>query len=98
MQTAKEMRGKIVGRAAADKEFRALLIRNPKQAIRQELGVNIPASMSIKVYEESRTTAHLVLPPFSRLDKSDLEAIAMTSGGARIDAFRRWFEELISSW
>ena len=45
----------------------------------QELGVTMPASLSIGVHEESGTTAHLVLPPDSKLSEGDLQAV---SGGA----------------
>ena len=36
----------------------------------------MPASLSIGVHEESSTTAHLVLPPDSKLSESDLQAVA----------------------
>ena len=83
METPKEMRMKIVGRATEDADFRARLLSDPKGAIGQELGVTIPESLSIGVHEESGTTAHLVLPPDSRLSESDLQAVA---GGATYDA------------
>ena len=89
----------IVGRASEDADFRVWLLSDPKGAIEQELGVTIPAWLSIKVHEESGTTAHLVLPPDSRLSESDLQAVA---GGRRYKS--RWLqmmdglEELIRSW
>ena len=76
METSKEMRMKIVGKAAGDADFRARLLGDPKGAIEQELGVTIPATMSIEVHEERGTTAHLVLPPASKLSEDDLQAVA----------------------
>ena len=76
METPKEMRMKIVGKAAGDADFRARLLGDPKGAIEQELGVTIPASMSVEVHEERGTTAHLVLPPASKLSEDDLQAVA----------------------
>ena len=76
METPNEMRAKIVGKAAEDAEFRARLLGDPKGAIGQELGVAIPASMSIEVHEEDRATAHLVLPPDSKLGVGDLAEVA----------------------
>ena len=76
METAKEMRTKVVDRAAGDADFRALLLSDPKEALEQELGVAIPASMSIRVHEDDATTAHLVLPPDSKLSQDDLQAAA----------------------
>ena len=77
METPEEMRAKIVGKAAEDAEFRARLLSDPKGAIEQELGVTIPASLSLKVHEEdSDATVHLVLPPGSKLSEGDLQAVA----------------------
>ena len=84
METAKEMRVRIVDKAAEDEDFRARLLDDPKGALEEELGVAIPASMSIEVHEESVETAHLVLPPDSRLSEGDLRTAAggfiMTEG------------------
>ena len=84
METPNEMRMKIVGKAIGDAEFRARLLGDPKGAIGQELGVTIPASLSVEVHEEDSTTAHLVLPPDSKLSEGDL---AQVSGGYSWDDF-----------
>ena len=76
METASEMRKKVVGKAVTDADFRARLLSDPKGAIGQELGVTIPESMSIEVHEESETTAHLILPPESKLSEEELKAVA----------------------
>ena len=83
METPNEMRAKIMGKAAEDAEFRARLLGDPKGAIEQELGVTVPASLSIEVHEEDGATAHLILPPDSRLNEGDLQAVV---GGATYDA------------
>ena len=80
METPNEMRTKVVDKATGDAEFRAQLISDPRGALKQELGVSIPASMAIEVHEESKETAHLILPPSSRLSEDDLQAV---SGGTR---------------
>ena len=80
METPSEIRAKIVGKAAEDADFRARLLSDPKAAIEQELGVAIPASLSVEVHEEGGATAHLVLPPDSRLSDGDLQTVA---GGRR---------------
>ena len=91
METPSEMRMKIVGKATEDADFRARLLGDPKGAIGQELGVSIPASMSIKVHEDSGTTAHLVLPPDSRLSEADLQMA--TGGGYQIDVSNVDYDE-----
>ena len=86
METASEMRAKIVNKATEDADFRARLLGDPKGAIGQELGVTIPASMSIEVHEDGGETAHLVLPPDSKLNEHDLDAV---SGGYSWEDFKR---------
>ncbi len=76
METAKEMQARIVGKAAEDSDFRARLLSDPKGAIEQELGVTIPASLSVEVHEESGATAHLVLPPDSKLSEGEMQTVA----------------------
>ena len=93
METAKEMQAKIVGKATADADFRTRLLSDPKGAIGQELGVNIPASLSIEVHEESATTAHLILPPNSRLSESDLQAVAGATGEPLTEEQKRQLHE-----
>ena len=88
METPNEMRAKIVGKATEDADFRARLVSDPKEAIGQELGVTMPAALSVVVHEEREATAHLVLPPRSNLSESDLQAIA--GGGSMGDIGRIW--------
>ena len=78
METANEMREKVIGKAGQDADFRARLVSDPKGAIEETLGVTIPRSLSVQVHEESGTTAHLVLPPGGSLSEEELSAI---SGG-----------------
>ena len=81
MESTKEMHARIARKATADAGFRARLLNNPKETIERELGVDIPASLSIEVHEESDTTAHLVLPPDSKLSERELETVAGGDNG-----------------
>lgn len=63
METSEEMRARIVDKATEDADFRARLLDDPKGTLARELGIAIPASLSVEVHEESGETAHLVLPP-----------------------------------
>ena len=76
MQTAHEMRTRIVDKAASDAGYRARLLDDPRAAVGDELGVSIPDSLTIRVHEEDAGCAHLVLPPSSRLHDTDLGAVA----------------------
>ena len=76
MLTPDEMRAKIVDKAAEDADFRALLLSDPKSAVEQELGLDIPSGFNVEVHEEGGNTAHLVLPPPSSLGEDELRALA----------------------
>ena len=84
METPKEMRAKVMDKAATDADFRARLLSDPKAALAQELSVTIPDSLIVEVHEESGATAHLVLPPHSKLSEGDLQAVA---GGGTIGGY-----------
>ena len=75
MQTAHQMRARIIDKAASDADFRARLLDDPRGAIADELGVSIPDSLSIHVHEEDAASGHLVLPPSSILDEPELGAV-----------------------
>ena len=76
MQTPHEMRTRIIEKAGNDPDYRARLIDDPRAAVAAELGVTIPNALTIKVHEEDAGSAHLVLPPSSRLHDTDLGAVA----------------------
>ena len=81
MKTAQDMEAAVIGKATEDADFRSLLLSDPRGAIEQELGLSIPQGMEIQVHEESSTSAHLVLPPSSKLTTADLQAVAGGFGG-----------------
>ncbi len=83
-KTYEEMRAELIGRAAQDEGFRAQLIDDPKTAIKDALGIDVPESVSVFVHEESATTAHLVLPPGANLSDAELASVA---AGHRIEHF-----------
>ena len=76
MTTATELKSRILSRADEDGDFRARLIADPKAAIASEIGTAIPDGFDVVVYEDSATTAHLVLPPSPRLTDAEMEAVA----------------------
>ena len=84
MKTAQDMEKTVLDKANEDADFRARLLSNPKDAIEQAVGVTVPDGFTIKVHEEDSRTAHLVLPPTSKLSSAELSAVA---GG---DHFSSW--------
>ena len=67
-----------------DMDFRAQLIADPKTAIKEELGLEIPAGFTVNVHEDQPDTSHLVLPPAATLGEEEMERAA---GGA---IYRWW--------
>ena len=76
MQTAHEMRTRIIDKAASDADYRARLLDDPRAAVADELGVSVPDSLTIRVHEEDAASAHLVLPPSSTLTEPELATVA----------------------
>ncbi len=53
----------IIEMAEYDEEFRQLLITDPKAALMEEFGIAVPDDVSLRIHEDTATSAHLVLPP-----------------------------------
>ena len=76
IRTLGEMRDSLIERATADTEFRSRLLADPKAAVRDELGFDLPSDFTVEVHEEKRDAAHLVLPPADVLDETELNRVA----------------------
>jgi Nitrile hydratase, alpha chain len=75
-----ELEGRIIARALRDPDFRARLVATPREAVAEELGVELPERLDIVVVEERPDQIAIVLPV--ALDGLGLDAVwAMT--GAR---------------
>jgi len=75
LQTADDMRRQITDRAISDESFRQALISDPKSAISQELGVDLPKDVVVEVHQSDAQTLHLALP-VTDIGEEQLEAIA----------------------
>ena len=69
----------LVQKAVDDPSFRAALISDPRNTIREETGLHIPSGINLKVVEESSDMLCLVLPP-AEGELSDLELEAVAGG------------------
>lgn len=83
MRTAAQMQADLLAKAAEDMEFRARLLDDPHNVLKEELGVTVPEGLTVHVHEEDSTAAHLVLPRSSRLTDAEMAAV---SGGDDFDA------------
>lgn len=55
------MTKEIVSKARHDKEFKKLLLENPKEAVKQ-VGLNVPDHVDLRVVEETGGVCYIVLP------------------------------------
>lgn len=79
LEEIEPMAGKVMKLALADEAFKTKLLSDPKSAIAEAMGLMLPESLEIRVYEDTPTVKHLVLPvnPFnSELSDADLELVA----------------------
>ncbi len=71
----------LVARAEADQAFRALLVSDPRAALRQLLGVDPIPNYRLRVIEEQPGEVTLVLPHDIAADELPDELLDLASGG-----------------
>jgi len=80
--TAEDLQARLIARAWEDDEFKQALLDDPKSAIADELGVELPGDLEIQVVEENPNMICLVLPVRPEtardpeLSEEELEAVA----------------------
>lgn len=79
-----EAHRKIVAKAVEDSAFRAALIADPRAAVASLPGIEIPATTTLSVLEDTPTHIHIVLPAADRPSDGALEdeALEMVAGGS----------------
>ena len=72
----------VLERAVKDESFRQEVLNNPRAVLAREYNVHIPATVSIRVVEDTADTLTIALPPkqesMQELSDAELEAV---SGG-----------------
>jgi hypothetical protein len=78
-----EMERRLVEKSLQDDAFRQRLLEDPKAAVEQELGTQLPEDVRVVAVEETSETIYLVLPSSSPLGEEgdelsdrELEAVA----------------------
>ena len=75
-----EIETRIMAKAAEDEDFRVRLIDDPKSAISEVFGINLPEWFDVQVHQNTTTTRHLILPESEVLTESELELVAGGEG------------------
>jgi hypothetical protein len=89
-KTSQDLQARLIAKAWEDASFKRALLNDPKAAIEQELGVELPDGLEIQVVEETATRICLVLPappeelPEGQLPEEQLAAVAGGSGRLRV--------------
>ncbi len=60
-----EIERRLIERTLQDESFRQALLADPRAALEQELGTELPAEVEVRAVEESPDTIYLVLPSAS---------------------------------
>jgi hypothetical protein len=68
---------KIIDRATTDKEFRALALSNPAQAVEQTAGMPIPPGVKLQFVDNARANFTVVLPDMQEADSSELSDVEL---------------------
>ena len=75
MNSASELTDRLAERASVDGDFRSRLLSDPKAAVYEELGIEVPDDVAIKVHENDMQTVHVALPA-TELAEEQLEAVS----------------------
>ncbi len=78
--TRGEMQDLLTGFATRNPEYRAALLRNPKDVIQAQFQLELPANLEVEVQVETADRVYVVLPHIleegAELSDVDLEAVA----------------------
>ena len=58
----KDLRARLIARAWHDPDFKRQLLANPKAAIEQEFGIELPGDLEVTAVEDTPAHLHLVVP------------------------------------
>jgi hypothetical protein len=82
------MERRLIEKSLQDDAFRQKLLEDPKAAVEEELGTQLPEDMQVQAVEETAETIYLVLPSASpvgeggELSDRELEAVAGAGWGS----------------
>jgi hypothetical protein len=83
-----ELNDLLAGFATKNEQYRAALLRDPKDVVERQLNSKLPADLNVKVIQDSADTMHVVLPhvPAEGDELSDA-ALESVAGGFLDDTY-----------
>ena len=75
MRAQDDLRKDLMTKAADDERFRELLLKDPKSAVKDVIGIEVPDNINLHVHEESRSDIHLLVPSADQLSDEELESM-----------------------
>ena len=81
----RSLEARLLARAWKDQQFRQRLIDDPKAAIADELQVEIPGDVEVRVVQDTPQVVHLVLPVMSGKRQKELTDEELGTAGLRIE-------------
>ena len=75
METQASLQQRLIDMAEDDGAFRTQLLDDPRTAIRDGIGLELPGDFNVVVHEDDVRTAHLVLPPSAEMTDSQLDQV-----------------------
>ena len=79
MSQQNQMEKQIIDRAMRDGSFRQRLLQDPKRALKDAFGIDVPAGTNIHVHEESPHDIHLTIPAAPQQGVRELSEAELTS-------------------
>ena len=77
MKTSGQLREEIMAKALLEPDFRKRLLEDPKAALREDCGVNLPDGFTLHVHENNGVdVAHILLPPAAELSDEEMTQVA----------------------
>lgn len=72
----------VIQHSLADDAFKARLLQNPKDGIKEATGQDIPDALTICFHEDTPTVKHLVIPMNSTTEELSDTQLEMVAGGS----------------
>lgn len=61
--SAEALKNQVIQKAWEDADFKQRLLTDPKAALQEVMGINLPDSITLKTVEEGSNEFYLVIPP-----------------------------------